>query len=357
VWQNFTVNPFITEQHQITLHQNARKKGSALYGGYETECRFHWQFKNPTDRDLNSVIRFPLPAATAMYDNLSAVLNGKDVLPQMHLREATLALNRDLKAHEPLDLTISFKSRGMSFWYFQVKEPREVRNFLLTMTLPDLGKARLNYPEGCMTPTSIQPTTDNQGSVLTYRLDHAISSKGMGISLPPLPQPGATTSAVLNEIERGWLLIFASLILGFTLTQTNYSVLLIVLFGAATACGYGLLADFSDLLFGFWGTAALVFVPFLCLVTAFLKKFVPERIWRVLAVELMVFGVIYPSIAGLDSDRQTLYFNVAAVVFLALAAFQLACRLGGSDAAAKRPDPKTAPNLDAALTDPSPSSA
>jgi hypothetical protein len=112
VRHNITANPFIAERHYVTLRQNARKKGSALYGGYENECRFHWQLKNPADRELSSVIKFPLPAATAMYDNLSAVLNGKDILPQMQLREGALVLNRDLKANEPLDLAISFKSRG-----------------------------------------------------------------------------------------------------------------------------------------------------------------------------------------------------------------------------------------------------
>jgi hypothetical protein len=339
VRHNVTANPFLTERHQVTLRQNARKKGSALYGGYETECRFRWQLKNPAERDLSSTIRFPLPAATAMYDNLSAVLNGKDILPQMQIREGALVLNRDLKANEPLDLTISFKSRGMSFWYFQVKEAREVRDFMLTMTLPDLARSRLNYPEGCMTPTTIQPTPDNQGSVLTYRLDHAISSKGMGISLPALPQPGATTSAVLSEIERGWLLIFAALILGFTLASSRYAVLLSVLFGAATACGYGLMADFSDLLFGFWGTAALVLIPLFAFLAMFLRRFVPTRSWHWLAIELLLFGLVYPCVAGLDSDRQTLYFNLAALVFMAFAAIQLAQRLspGGKVKVEKAP--------------------
>jgi hypothetical protein len=327
VRHNITANPFITERHYVTLRQNARKKGSALYGGYENECRFHWQLKNPADRELSSVIKFPLPAATAMYDNLSAVLNGKDILPQMQLREGALVLNRDLKANEPLDLTISFKSRGMSFWYFQVKEPREVRDFAMTITLPDLAKGKLNYPEGCMTPTMVQPTSDNQGSVLTYKLDHAISSKGMGISLPSLPQPGATTSAVLAEIERGWLLIFAALILGFTLASSRYAVLLSVLFGAATACGYGLMADFSDLLFGFWGTAALVLIPLFVFLATFLRRFVPARSWPFLGIELVLFGLVYPCLAGLDSDRQTLYFNLCALLFMAFAAIQLAQRL------------------------------
>src|SRR5437879_2613812 len=40
------VNPFLAARHKVTLLQNPRKKGSALYGGYETVCRFQWQLKN-----------------------------------------------------------------------------------------------------------------------------------------------------------------------------------------------------------------------------------------------------------------------------------------------------------------------
>src|SRR5581483_5966828 len=170
--------------HEITLRQNARKKGSALYGGYETDCRFSWHLQNPADRPLNADITFPLPAEGAMYNDLYATLNGKDVLPLMQLKEGALNLPRELQPGEPLDIRMGFKSRGMSSWYLQVKESREIRDFTLTLTLPDLPKSRLNNPEGCMAPTDIKPTADGQGSILTYRLDHAISNKGMGIALP-----------------------------------------------------------------------------------------------------------------------------------------------------------------------------
>lgn len=207
-----------------------------------------------------------------------------------------------------------------------------------------------------MTPSNIQPTADNQGSILAYRLDHAISNKGMGISLPSLPQPGETTNAVLGEIERGWLLIFAMLILGFTLASANYAVLLSVLFGAATACGYGLLADFSDLLFGFWGTAALILIPLFLFLAGFLRKFVPAPVARLLSLELILFGIVYPCIAGLDRDHQTLYFNLSALVFLALAAFQLVQRLGPKrNANAHQSAPKAAPEFVAPLASGAPS--
>ncbi len=337
VRHDISSNPFLGARHEVTLRQNPRKKGSALYRGYETTCHFTWRLKNPVDRDLNCVLKFPLPAAGAMYNDLVATLNGQDILPQMQLKDGALLLPRDLKANENLDLTVAFKSRGMSVWYFQVKEPREIRDFTLTLTLPDLPQAHLNNPEGCMTPTSVQPTADKQGCVLTYRLDHAISNKGMGIALPPPPQPGAATTAVLTEVERGWLLIFAMLVLGLTLAEAAYAPLLGVLFAAGSACAYGLLADCSDLLLGFWGTAVLVLVPMFVLLAWLLRRVLPGCGSR-LALQLLLFGVLYPLLAGLDGDRQTLYFNLCAVTFLALASWQLVGRLNRDSTSRQSPN-------------------
>lgn len=327
VRHDITDNPFVAARHEVVLRQNARKKGSALYGGYETACNFSWKLRSPEDRDLKSLLRFPLPAATAVYDELTATLNGNDILPQMQIKDGALLLAREVKAQEALDLAVSFKSRGMSTWYFQVQEPREIRDFTLTLTLPDLTKAHLNFPEGCMSPTSTKPTSDSRGTILTFRLDHAISGKGMGIALPTVAQPGELTTAVLGEVERGWLLIFAMLILSLTLAGVSHAVLLSVLFGATAACAYGLLGDCSDFLLGFWGTAGLVLVPAFVLLAWLLRRVEPRPEANAMALQFLLFGLVYPLCAGLDSERQTLYFNISALVFLALAAWQLLRKL------------------------------
>jgi hypothetical protein len=334
-----TSNPFLSARHEVTLRQNPRKKGSAYYDGYETNCRFTWKLKNPADRDLKSVLVFPLPAAGAMYDAISATLNGRDVLAQMQLKDTALRLEYDLKPNEPLDLEISFTSRGMSFWYFQTKDSQETRDLILTLNLPDLAKAKLNYPGGCMTPTEIKTTPG--GCVLTYRLNHAISNKGMGISLPTLPQPGETTRAVLDHIETGWLFIFAMLVLGLTLAGIDHAVLFSVLFGSAIACIYGLLGDLSDLLFGFWGTATLVVLPLLLLLTWLVKRAVPGVAGNLAALQILLYGLIYPSLAGLDSDRESLYFNICAITFLATAAWQLMLYLN----TVPKPEPELAGSI------------
>lgn len=323
VRHDITSNPFIYARHEVTLKQNARKKGSALYGGYETDCHFNWRTQNPTDRELKANISFPLPADGAMYNDITAALNGRDVLPQMQLKDGALILSRNVKPGEVMDLQMSFKSRGMSSWYMQVKEAREIRDFTLTLNLPDLPKDRLNNPEGCMTPTAVKPTPNGQGSVLTFRLDHAISSKGMGIALPTPPQPGATTNAVLGQTERSWLLIFALLVLGLTMASVKHAALLSLLFGAAIALGYGLLGDFSDLLFGFWGTAIVILVPIFFLLAKLLRKVLPGITGRLMALQVLVYGILLPCLAGLDAGRQSLYLDLCGVLFLAFIAWQL----------------------------------
>lgn len=332
-----TANPFVAARHDVVLKQNPRKKGSAYYGGYETTCRFAWKLKNPAATPQKANLVFPLPGAGSMYDELTATLNGQDVLPQMQLKDATLLLTRDLQPNEALDLKISFKSRGVSFWYFQVREAREIRDFWLTLTLPDLAKDKLNYPGGCMTPTDIQPAANGQGCVLTFRLDHAISNQGMGVALPSLPQPGALTNAVLGETERAWLLLCALLALTLTLAQVQHSVILTILFGAATAFAYGLLGDFSDLLFGFVGTALLVLLPSLLLLARLLTRTASGVVGKALAALFLTVAIGYPCAAGLDADRQTLYLNLCGIGLLGFIAWLLTTRLRNRPAESANP--------------------
>jgi hypothetical protein len=315
-----TGNPFVSANHQITLKQNSRKKGSALYGGYETDCKFAWRLHNPDATRRNCTLTFPLPSTTAMFDDLSVTLNGADVLPQTQIREGALVIAREVEPNENMDLRIAFKSRGMAFWYFQVHEQREIRDFTLTLNLPDLPRERLNYPEGCMTPTKIDATPDKAGSILTYRLDHALSNKGMGVALPELPQPGATTNAVLSETDRGWLLAVTMLILTLTLSGANHAVVLSLLFGATMAFAYGLVADLSDLLFGFWGTAALVLGSIFVMLIVIAMRMFPTAVRRRIAFQLVLFGLALPCAAGSDAERQLLYQNICSLVFLAFVA-------------------------------------
>jgi len=331
-------NPFVSAHHAVTLTRSARTKGSAVYSGYETKSRFTYALRNPAARDVHAKLTFPLPSDSAMYDDLVVKLDGAPVLDEMKMDGATLVLERDLHAGQALALEVSFASRGLSFWYFQVIEPRELRDFSLTLALPDLGRSDLNYPEGCMPPTALADAPDGRGVVLTWALDRAISSKGMGVALPSLPQPGETTSAVLGHTLAAWGLLFAALVLCLTLAGVRHATLVSLFGGALLALGYGLLADTSDLLWGFWPSAVVVLVPLFAGVCILVTRALPGREGKLLAGALVLFGLIYPCAAGLDAERVTLYDDLAGLAFLGLAGVMLRRRLGGGpEGAGARP--------------------
>jgi len=87
-----------------------------------------------------------------------------------------------------------------------------------------------------------------------------------------------------------------------------------------------LLADFSDFLLGFWGTETIVIFPLFVLLAWLVTRLAPANCAKLLALQLLLFGIAYPFIAGLDSERQSLYFDISALVFLTFAAGQLVQR-------------------------------
>lgn len=326
---NHTVdeNPFVRARHTVTLRQSPRKKGPAIYAGYTTECRFSWRLRNPATNDVTATLRFPLPASSAMYDDLAVRLNSTNVLDRLRVRNNALEFEQPLKTGEEFDCDVSFKSRGLQHWYFQVRDPREIRDMELTLALPDTARKSLNYPEGCMTPTEITDTPDHKGVTLAFRLDRALSNKGMGIQLPQPKQPGELTGAVLGEVRKGWVLLFAALLLGLTLAGNRHAALLTVFVTSGAALAAGLLANFSDTPLGFWGTLAVIVVPVYIALLFALRR---TEAGSLLIAETIVFGLLYPGLAGLDDTRQLLYLNVATAMFVAAAAWQLIRRLNRS---------------------------
>ena len=323
-------NPFECARHEVTLRQNPRKKGSAIYPGYETESHFAYKLRYPGDRDASASIKFPLPSATMVCNDLSVTLNGESALDKLQVSDGALLLQLNVQKGWTGDLHIKFKSRGVSSWYFQISEQRVIRDFLLTLHLPDLPKGELNYPEGCMTPTEVAATSDGRGCDLFYRLGDAVSSRGMGIALSKPAQPGTTMNAVLTESPTAWTLLFAALVSGLTLAGARHATLLSILFGAAAAFGYGLLGNFHDILFGFWGSAAIILLPTMIFLGWLVTRTIKGAEGKLLALTPLVFGGLYPCLAGLDADRSSLYLNVCAFLFLAFTAWQILKRTNGA---------------------------
>lgn len=73
-----------------------------------------------------------------------------------------------------------------------------------------------------------------------------------------------------------------------------------------------------------------------------LTRFAPRRTVNIFAMQFLVFGIVYPCAAGLDPDRQPLYLDLSALLFLACAAWQLIQKFAGRHLGADSPSPTPA---------------
>ena len=207
---------------------------------------------------MKTRLRFALPSITAVFTELTVKLNDRDETSLLRLEDSYLVCERDVESGETISYEIAFRSRGLDYWYFQIPQRHQIPDFERMLTLADIPTAEGNYPEVCMTPTTLAPTSDDRGSLLTYRLDRAISTNGMGVALPKLEQSGRVAASILGEVEKGWVLMFSVILLELALTGNRCASLLTILFTAAVACRYGLLADLNDTFLGFWGGTIVV---------------------------------------------------------------------------------------------------
>lgn len=151
-----------------------------------------------------------------------------------------------------------------------------------------------------------------------------------------------TTRSVLDETETAGLLVFAALAISLAIAGVRHAVLLTVLFVTGTALTYGLLADFSDLLFGFWGTFGLVALPLLILAAWLLRRAAPA-VGNGLPLLFLLLGVVYPCVAGLDPSRQPLYLNLCALGVLLFTAKLLVQRIAEDKARSEAAAPASSP--------------
>ncbi|MEA3397473.1 MAG: hypothetical protein U9R05_08430, partial [Chloroflexota bacterium] len=179
-------------------------------------------------------------------------------------------------------------------FYYQAPNQRNIQNFVLTLTVDRLPVDLLNYPEGCLTPTEIQPTADGKGSILTWQLDRAITVAGMGVALPQPEQPGAKVLRVLRNSPYALTLLGTMLVLTLLILGQPIHFLDLALLSGAYSVQFLIMAAISDLFLGFWGSLILG-AALTGTLTYLLFRRLPSRLHRTLIYTLAgFFTIVYP---------------------------------------------------------------
>ena len=307
-------NSLIKTRGAVTIHMNYRRKGSALYACFEDECDFRYAVKNLSDRTTTASCRFAVSPGQGLYTEFMVLVGGYDFADRLSFQNGEARWTMAMKPGEQIPVQVRYKSRGMETWEYSIPEAREVRDFQLVMNLPEVAQDRLDYPEGCLTPTAIAPGPQGQGTTLTWTLDRAITTRGMGVDLPAAPQPGNLVARVLAYAWRGGMLLLVGLLVSLLPGGVRVTLARLALVGGAYCGQTMLLAALSDTRLGFAGALALGALLTLALAALALQW--PGRALRPAPAGLVLFfAVIYPLLA-LPKDAAPALMTVADVALL-----------------------------------------
>jgi hypothetical protein len=308
-------NSIIGFTGDVSLTASERKKGYALYSGYIIDARYEYRMVNDSDAETEAEFSFPLSPGQTMHENFQITVDGQDISSKLQFYSADWVRWVDkMQPGQKHTVVVTYTSRGMDTFYYQVPTQRNIQDFVLTLTVDRLPVDMLNYPQGCLTPTKVRPTTDGRGSVLTWQLDNAITVAGMGVALPRPEQPGAKVLHVLWNSPYALTLLGTMLALTLLIRGQTVHFLDLALLSGAYCVQFLIMAAVSDFFLGFWGSLVLGIILTGAL-TYLLFRRLASKLHRVLIYTLVGFFTIAYPLSGLltEAAHRNTYDNLVLV--------------------------------------------
>ena len=294
----------------VQMNLSEREKGYALYSGYTLAVTLNYDVINSAAFETDAMFTFPLSQGQTLFENFVIKVDDRDISPDLRFAQDVVSWTSKMKPGQQSKISITYSSRGMDYFYYQIPVQREIKNFVLTLTIDRLPVSLLNYPDGVITPTEIKPTSDGRGSILTWKLDRAITVAGMGVALLQPEQPGAQVLRVLVISPYALTLLGAMLVLTMLIWGIQIRFIDLALLSAVYTMQFLLMAAISDYFFGFWG--AMITGALLTLFLSFLLfRKLPSRPLKVVIYILVAFfTLVYPLSGLLTELSQQNAFNM-----------------------------------------------
>jgi hypothetical protein len=305
----------------VEVVSNERRKGSGVYAGFEADLTLAYEIVSPPDATTRSELELPL-SGQVLYEDLHVLVDGVDLGPALRVDADALRWELTMAPGERHTIDIAYATRGVEHVYYQIPEPREIRDFTLALHVVGLGVADLNYPEGCLTPTEI--VGDDGGVTLRWQLDRALTTAGMGLALPTPTQPGATVAEVLARSPYALMLLVGAICL-VLLVEIGSVALLDV---ALTCAGYSLqfvcMAAVADTAGSLVGALAIAVLPTIATLWWLWRRH-PSR--RPIFGLLAFFVVAHPLSVSFADALETFDAAVVAGLVLLLVVLTLRARM------------------------------
>lgn len=331
---NVPQNSMLGFTGSFDMQLSEREKGYGLYSGFIVDASLTYDIINDSDKDTEVDFVFPLAPSQMLFENFTIFFDGEDISSALRFGGDLIQWQGNMTAHQQSKIEVAYRSRGMSYLYYQIPNQRQIKNFALTVTVDKLHVSLLNYPDRVLSPTHIAETNGGKGSILTWELDNAITTAGMGVALLQPEQPGERVFRVLNISGLALTTLLALVAITLLLLDQSIHLVDLGLLGGMYCALFLVMSGISDYSFGFWGSLIVGGALTLILTGLILRRQPPVTRWLVLGL-VAFFTVIYPLYGQIseatDANAFDTLVRVGSAVYIVVVA--LFARRRGSPAA------------------------
>ena len=167
----------------VVLHMDYRKKGLVYYTGYNAEFTGTYQVANPENEKIYLSFIFPYPTRQneGMLQNVKLLVNGEEDTADTEYQPSLALWTGTLEPEQSLDFTVRYQGRGLDRFVYGFEAGRQINNFSAEIEVH--GAHKLDYPVATMPPTE-EPQRTEDGKVLVWKLDRAMTQLNLGVILP-----------------------------------------------------------------------------------------------------------------------------------------------------------------------------
>ena len=185
--------PLEASHVDVTLNLDHRQKGLLWYSTYAVNFSGLYTYRNDSDKNQSVYFRLDFPAAQAIYDDLTVLIDGQSATITTENGGATATAN--IAAGKSAVLSFSYRSQGLDNWNYKFAADSEqsggqsgvsqVKNFSLAM---HTNFKDIDFPQNTLSPTEKRESA--QGWDLTWNYKSLLSGLEIGMAMPEKLQPG-----------------------------------------------------------------------------------------------------------------------------------------------------------------------
>jgi len=179
--------PLEKSRIDVNLNLTHRQKGLLWFSTYAVDFSGVYTFRNITASEQATTVTVDFPAAQAIYDDLTVLVDGKPAALSTGAGNATTTVS--VPAGQPIVVTFAYRSQGLDNWSYKFgkssDDVSQVKDFVLNMKT---NFKAIDFPQNTLSPTEKHET--DSGWALSWTYKNLLSGLELGMAMPEHLQPG-----------------------------------------------------------------------------------------------------------------------------------------------------------------------